>query len=53
LSRPPQVRRKNCFESLSEDPSLRPPGAMPVEFLLLGFPVMDLAGMAIPEDEPE
>jgi predicted ArsR family transcriptional regulator len=34
----------------TEDPSLRPPDALPVEFLLLGYPLMDLAGLAVPED---
>jgi predicted transcriptional regulator len=31
------------------DPKLRPPGAMPVEFILLGYPVLDMP--ALPGDE--
>lgn len=34
-----------------KDPRLRPPDAMPMEFVLLGYPVLDLP--PIPEDDDE
>ena len=39
------------YKGRVNNPSLRPPGALPVELLLLGYPVMDLVGLAIPEDD--
>jgi predicted ArsR family transcriptional regulator len=32
----------------SEDPSARPAGAMPIEYLILSYPLMDLASMPVP-----
>ena len=32
----------------SEDPSARPAGAMPIEYLVLSYPLMDLASMPVP-----
>jgi len=34
------------FRDRQDDPSRRPDGALPVEFLFLGYPLVDLAGLA-------
>jgi predicted transcriptional regulator len=34
------------YEDRQDDPSLRPDGALPVEFLFFGYPLIDLAGLA-------
>jgi hypothetical protein len=34
------------YEDRKENPSRRPDGALPVEFLFFGYPLMDLAGVA-------
>jgi predicted transcriptional regulator len=34
------------YKDRREDPSRRPDGALPVEFLFFGYPLMDLAGVA-------
>jgi hypothetical protein len=37
----------------SEDPSARPAGAMPIEYLVLSYPLMDLASMPVPATPAE
>lgn len=37
----------------SEDPSARPAGAMPIEYLVLSYPLMDLASMPVPAKPAE
>jgi predicted transcriptional regulator len=36
------------YRDRSADPSLRPPGALPVEYLVLSYPLLDLASRDVP-----
>jgi Helix-turn-helix domain len=37
------------FRERSQDPAARPPGALPIEYLVLSYPLLDLASMPVPE----
>jgi Helix-turn-helix domain len=41
------------FCERSDDPALRPPGALPIEWLLLTYPVLNLLGRPIPGPDPD
>ncbi len=36
------------YRDRNADPSLRPPGALPVEYLVLSYPLLDLASRDVP-----
>ena len=36
------------YRERTADPSLRPPGAMPIEYLVLSYPLLDLASRPVP-----
>lgn len=38
------------YRERTADPSLRPPGAMPIEYLILSYPLLDLASRPVPAD---
>jgi hypothetical protein len=38
------------YRDRTADPSLRPPGAMPIEYLVLSYPLLDLASRPVPAD---
>ena len=38
----------NRYRDRNADPSLRPPGALPVEYLVLSYPLLDLASRDVP-----
>ena len=41
------------FRERNSDPALRPPDALPIEWLLLSYPVRDLLGRPAPAPDPE
>lgn len=41
------------FRERSDDPALRPPDALPIEWLLLTYPVLNLLGRPIPDPESD
>jgi DNA-binding MarR family transcriptional regulator len=41
------------FRERSDDPALRPPGALPIEWLMLSYPVRDLLGRPAPAPDAE
>jgi hypothetical protein len=39
------------FAERNDDPSVRPPDALPIEYLILGYPLMDLMSMPSPSSD--
>ena len=41
------------FAGRADDPAQRPAGALPIEYLVLSYPLLDLAGLPLPPESPE
>ena len=38
------------FRARADDPSARPAGSLPIEYLILSYPMLDLASLPVPPD---